>query len=352
MILHRCLTYPLLVLSLAIATLTVAHPANASSQPVTYHTADIDGASVAWLLVDTTDPRVHIQPVVAHNHFGTVAPLATLAASDHAIAAINGTFFNDPGNLQPDGSLEINGICQHGDKGTVLAVAPGNRMLIARAYPSPYMQIGNHEVWLWGINSWFPQATAIAVLTPMYGKTTGIANGTSVVVINQKVASIHHGNTLIPSNGYVIEWGDSAYNQNFLSQFVQKNLNVTFQITLDDYHHQTVPFPTPVSAISAGPMLVNHGTINLDPTLEGFTDPKLIDTDTTRTMIGITKQHQLVLALITTANLAKEAAIAKQMGLVAAMNMDGAASSGMYFNGRYVIRPTRDLATALTVTLH
>ena len=71
----------------------------------------------------------------------------------------------------------------------------------------------------------------------------------------------------------------------------------------------------------------------------------------TSTMIGMTKNHELVMALLAAATLPQEAKIAKQMGLQEAMNMDGAASSGMYYRGKYIVRPSRNLATALTVTV-
>lgn len=349
------LTALLVLIGLATSTMTPTFPhskvAAAQVAPVTFHEQNIDGTSVTWILVNTSDPRVHIRPVVANQRFGTAAPLATLAASDHAIAAINGTYFNDPGNLWPQGTLEVDGTWQHGDKGTIFAYAPGGKMVIARAYPSLFMKIGNRQAWPWGINSWHHTPTEIAVLTPMFGHTTGISNGTSVVVVNQKVSKIHSGNTSIPRNGYIIEWGKSTYNQSFLANSVQVGAAVTFQVSLDNYDHQTIAFPSPTEAISAGPMLVDLGHINLDPAIEGFRDPKLIDSNTTRTMIGYTKNHELVMALLATATLPQEAKIAKQMGLQEAMNMDGAASSGMYYRGKYIVRPSRNLATALTVTV-
>ncbi|MCI0182187.1 phosphodiester glycosidase family protein [Sulfoacidibacillus ferrooxidans] len=321
---------------------------NSEQTAVTYHQLTVDGVSVASLYVDINNPHVIVKPVIADNHFGQTASLTALAQSVHAIAAVNGTYFDALSTMWPAGSLFVNGQWIHTDGGTLMGFGAGGKVIMTRATESLWMTIGNRRVWPWKINSWHGQPTEISILTRLYGHSTHIANGTAVVVQHGVVTAITYGNTSIPEHGYVVEWGNSPYNQNFL-QNVHLGQLVQSNVTVYNQRKQPVNFSGITQAIGAGPMLVNHGQIVLDPASEGFTSTSLIDSQTSRTLIGITQNHTLVLAVLSSATMQQEALIARDMGLIQAMNLDGGASSGIYFHGQSLIAPTRNLATALAV---
>lgn len=100
---------------------------------------------------------------------------------------------------------------------------------------------------------------------------------------------------------------------------------------------------------SAGPTLVKDGKIVVNPAAEGMNDPKLTKASGQRSFIGYTANHQLVMGTVPNVTLAQLAGICQSMGLVAAMNLDGGASSGLYAHGKLLTAPGRELSNALVV---
>lgn len=102
-------------------------------------------------------------------------------------------------------------------------------------------------------------------------------------------------------------------------------------------------------AIQSGPTLLYNGRIILNPGLEGFTDPALYR-PTRRTAVGITKQNKLIFVVIPgKVTLKRTAIIMKKLGAVYAINLDGGASSGMSFKGKYPVKPGRTLANFIMI---
>jgi hypothetical protein len=101
--------------------------------------------------------------------------------------------------------------------------------------------------------------------------------------------------------------------------------------------------------LACGPRLLTNGRVTVYPRAEGFRDPRLFR-PARRSVLGITRGGKLVLAvIITPVTLSKAARIMKALGCVDAMNLDGGGSSALYCAGRYFVRPTRPLVTALMV---
>lgn len=104
-------------------------------------------------------------------------------------------------------------------------------------------------------------------------------------------------------------------------------------------------------AIQAGPQLVKDGAVAVDVVEEGFRDPKILTGGGARSALGITGNHELLFVTSSGATIPQLAAIMKQAGAVQAMNLDGGASSGLYYNGKYLTTPGRKISNALIVTL-
>lgn len=104
-------------------------------------------------------------------------------------------------------------------------------------------------------------------------------------------------------------------------------------------------------AIQAGPRLVKDGAVDVNVVEEGFRDPKILTGGGARSAIGITKNHELLFVTSSGATIPQLAEIMKQAGAVQAMNLDGGASSGLYYNGKYLTTPGRKISNALIVTL-
>jgi hypothetical protein len=101
--------------------------------------------------------------------------------------------------------------------------------------------------------------------------------------------------------------------------------------------------------LACGPRLLTDGRVTVYPKAEGFRDARLFR-PARRSVLGITKGGKVVMAVIVTpVTLSHAAQILKALGCVDAMNLDGGGSSALYCAGRYFVRPSRPLVTALMV---
>ncbi|CAM4371462.1 phosphodiester glycosidase family protein [Paenibacillus tarimensis] len=103
-------------------------------------------------------------------------------------------------------------------------------------------------------------------------------------------------------------------------------------------------------ALQVGPRLVTNGKITLNVKEEGFRDPKILTGGGARSAIGLTRDHKLLLVTSKGATIPQMASIMKQAGAYQAMNMDGGASSGLYYKGSYITTPGRKISNALLIT--
>jgi hypothetical protein len=101
-----------------------------------------------------------------------------------------------------------------------------------------------------------------------------------------------------------------------------------------------------VTGLGAGPRLLTDGIITVNPGGEGFSSPKILEIRAARSAIGV-KQDGTVVLVTTVANMDELASVMKQLNAYNAMNLDGGASSGLWFKGSYIRKPGRLLSNAL-----
>jgi exopolysaccharide biosynthesis protein len=102
-------------------------------------------------------------------------------------------------------------------------------------------------------------------------------------------------------------------------------------------------------ALQVGPRLVTNGRITVNPKEEGFRDPKILTKAGARSAIGLTRDHKLLMLTTGGATIPELAQVMKQAGAYQAMNMDGGASSGLYYDGKYLTVPVRKISNALMI---
>ncbi|WP_379154778.1 phosphodiester glycosidase family protein [Paenibacillus sp. sgz5001063] len=102
-------------------------------------------------------------------------------------------------------------------------------------------------------------------------------------------------------------------------------------------------------AIQAGPRLLVNGKVALNVAGEGFKDPKILTGGGSRSALGLTQDHKLILLTSGGATIPQLAQIMKQAGAYQAMNLDGGASSGLFYGGKYLTTPGRLISNALVV---
>ncbi|MGG1617925.1 phosphodiester glycosidase family protein [Paenibacillus sp. NRS-1782] len=147
---------------------------------------------------------------------------------------------------------------------------------------------------------------------------------------------VSHGNLLKKSSGD--QRTVFTYDTNHLAELVS---GPAFEQRLSEGNVE--------GALQAGPRLVTNGKISLNVKAEGFKDPKILTGGGARSALGITRDHKLILLTTGGATIPQLAQIMKQAGAYQAMNLDGGASSGLYYNGSYLTTPGRQISNAIII---
>ncbi|WP_252393563.1 phosphodiester glycosidase family protein [Hydrogenibacillus sp. N12] len=304
--------------------------------------------------VNPKSPRVKIKTALGGGVVGGTEDLAALARRHGAVAAINGTFFNAYSDKQPQGNLEIKGKFVHlsnvgstvgfGKDGTV-------RFSTLRTFVDGMLRDSFEwpDNWYaWGINHLRDEPAAITLFTPEKGTKTGKATGHSVIVRRGIVQAIVTGEAAIPPDGFVVHIGPDPTNRDILSRF-EVGVSAGYRLRHEDPAKRPIDWSMIDDAVGAGPRLVMHGRIVVDPRREGFTDPKILTLGGARSAIGTTKEGYVMLVTVPGATIPELAQVMKALGAVQAMNLDGGASSGLYYRGRYLTAPGRAISNAILV---
>lgn len=300
--------------------------------------------------VDLRNPSNKLKVAIAKNQIGQVDSLANIAKQHQAKVAINGTFFDSYTAIkEPYGTIVTNGEVAHiaRDK-TVFGFNQNNQVRFDILNPRISGQAGNQSWYAYWLNRTPNQGADSADLYTKYrGATTGISYGTNIVVADGKVKEIKTGETNIPANGYVLNLQGSLKNT-FLPRFQVGN-TVDYTIDMNPKNGQKEFWNTQLKgAVGAGPRLITNGSITITAKEEGFTQPNILSQAAARSAVGVTKDHYL-LFVTTTATMNELARVMQSLGAVDAMNLDGGASSGMYYNGKYITTPGRNISNALLV---
>lgn len=87
------------------------------------------------------------------------------------------------------------------------------------------------------------------------------------------------------------------------------------------------------SVLGVVPRLLTDGIVIIDPIKEGFSSEKLLSYSMARSAISVTKDNKLLLLTVNQATIKDLAEIMKDLGAKEAMNLDGGASSRLYYRG-------------------
>ena len=333
----------------------VARPASDGSPPpakaiVAGHTV-AGGRPVQFLKVRLDAVRVRV--AFGRDRPGRVEALDEIARRHHAVAAINGGSFEAYGSMpirNPNHTLITGGrMAFKGDVGDVLWFDSDNRAAIDRI---PLRIVGSLDGrWRWPDN-WYAYwinrnpagaSDTITIFTPEWGERTGLAGGPQVQVADGVVTAIQNTSTIIPRHGYVIYFRGEV---KAASHFAVGR-RAEYRIVRGD----GLPlgaFTDAREAVGGGPRLLTNGRVTVDPTAEGFRDPKILYASTARSMVGLTRNGDMILA--TSSGTVREMAdVMLGLGAYQAMALDGGASSGLWFAGRYVTPPGRALSNVLLV---
>lgn len=301
--------------------------------------------------IDLTDPSIDLKIGLAQDLVGQVEDLDEIVKRNEATVGINGTFFDAYSEIkEPYGMIIADGKIVHiGQKRTVFSFDSKNNTAFRIMNPEIKGSTNGSNEWP---NNWYaywinrtPQYNAgesVIIFTQERGESIGFNYGTNIIVENGKVREIvEEKDVKIPKNGFVINlMGTEVHN--LLDRFTI-GTSVSYKVINDGVNFGNID-----GAIGAGPRLLKDGKIAVDFDLEGFKEEKIKTGSAARSAIGVTKEKKLIM-LTTTATIVELAEIMKQAGAMNAMNLDGGASSGLYYNGSYITTPGRKISNAILV---
>lgn len=312
--------------------------------------------------VDMKDPLYRAEVALAKGQIGQVDDLENIVLQledqeTDVVAAINGTFFNAYSDMQPAGSLQMKGKNIYvNNQGASIGFSGGNDVEFSHIYTSIAGSVNDIWEWpynwgVWGINQVYNSADANVLYTPEFGKEVDAGTKTAIIVRNKKVVKIQKGLSPIYSDGYTLVFGADVYIKMFkvgdkVDYRVQFN-----QVDFSDGIKKGGPLEwTNIrTTVGAGPLLLNDGKIVLDAAREGFTDPKFVNR-AQRSFIGETADRILVFGTVENVTLTELAEIMLNLDIEDGMNLDGGASSGLYYEGNVITKPGRKLSNALVIT--
>jgi len=156
-------------------------------------------------------------------------------------------------------------------------------------------------------------------------------------VQNGVVTEIADGQVEIPEDGYIICYGEN--NDEWSHYNFAVGRKVAYRVVYEE--DKDAAFK---NTLSNAPLLLAGGGLALGE----VSDPKL-NVEAPRSFVGVTWDNVLVMGTVGSANVRELAELTKNLGLKDALNLDGGASSGLYYNGKYIGQPGRQLSNCLVV---
>jgi len=291
--------------------------------------------------------------------------LTEKAVEERALAAINGNFYFDYGHFENARILDIDctsipdlrfgdPIGWYVERGHEVTPAVLNRCAFVLTESGlPFIQrtkmtsidTGSREI-QWDVENSLPSAGAIALFTPLWGRTTPkAADRIEYTVVGRKlVKTTAGGDAIIPLTGFVLSLPKSALK-------IREDLQGAREILTRNN------FPSGrgrvQEAMACGPQLVRNGVVEIDFGLEefgakdssvmSFFIPRLIDRyEAARSFVAITHSNKVLLGTVSgrafgLGNLNQPAGmtfgelaqLAQDLGAVDAMGLDGGGSSSL-----------------------
>ena len=339
-------------LPLILLAQTVAAKPRPDDVAISHPTVTIGGRSYtcAVVRINLKGGRISPRVMTAQGGIGRVDSLETMVKLSHAVAAINGSYFdayNKTGDKDPGMTLIRGGqVIHRGESGTVIGFAPhhivmGRLRLPIRGTVNAGGRISKwYAYWL---NRTPTNRNNVAIFTPARGSRARVSDGLCVVVNHNRVERIVAGDAPIPLFGYIIHLrGNEKENVGLFPI----GATVGFEI-LRDAGPESAQWGDVGEAVGAGPRLLRDGLIDYHPLDEGFTEAKILTNRGLRSAIGVTRDGSVLLVAVGGLTVRELCDVMKKLGAYQAMNLDGGSSTGLYANGQMLRKPGRLLSNAL-----
>ena len=336
----------------------------ASAEGTRYYEQDIrvgdSSRRVQVVEVDLDYPGLELDVAMSHDRLGGAESFKAMVEREGALAAINANFFHAYSHLDPIGTLAKDGEIFLLEGGQVNAGITGdNRILFNEASTlvegraeDPGTTTGDN--WrTWYVNTLNPNEHAMALYTPRRGDEVEIAVEGGAVIVDQDVVQgfVDTPATVqIPPRGLVIFCGAKVVRdyRDFLHSRFVPGREVSFDYQLSGEEAGEAGFWDRVEhLVTAGPRLIREGQLDRESLNEY--EEKISTQRGQRSALGVTGDDKMLLVTVSSVTVSELGEIMASLGARDAMNLDGGASSALYYQGEIKTSPGRELSTLLVV---
>lgn len=334
---------PLIIVTLCLYLAAHADGLSANQMAVT-----VDGKTFTVKVVCVPLNQYRVKVGLAQGHVGDTQSLAGIAKQDGAVAAINGSFFNayTKSPLKPPyHHLFTGGEAAHiANNGTTLGFdADGNYRMDTVNFKLQGKTEGG-SWYAYFMNRPADTTSAAILYTRFWTGERTPARGTQVLVQDNTVQCVSCDGQAMPQKGYVLLF---AGGEEYLAKRFRAGASCSFRLAIEA--EDTAFWGRVQEALGCGPRLVQAGNIAVNPRAEGFDDPKIMSLACQRSAVGVTRANELLLVTCPSATIRQLAGVMRELGAYDAMNLDGGASSALWYQGRYLTSPGRDISNALLI---
>ncbi|MCX7709807.1 MAG: stalk domain-containing protein [Clostridia bacterium] len=330
-------------------------------EPISYEnttvTTSAGNRSVKVIKINPKHPDIRFEVGLPNGRLNQTEDFETMVKNKGAFAAINGNFFTSYDVIKdPIGHIMVDGKLIYMQSGiTTVGFSKDGQVRFSKANTFVKGTGKNGMTWTaYEVNTLTQSSDVSIMYTPERGDSVNIkVNGYVASVVNDVVVSndyIHAPATVnIPSNGYIVFFGD-GYAKSYGGQkafvpgskidswyYMLSNSNPSF-----DWNNLTC-------AITGGPDLVLNGQKCPPSTHPAFADSRFTTAASPRTALAVTSNGNMLLVSTSNVTIAELKEIMVKLGAKDAINLDGGASTAMYYDGKVVSKPGRKLETILYV---
>ncbi len=343
---------PTITLAAVILILALPIYSAASSDDIEYSRNVISASSnkITLNLLRIPQSDTYSIGVVHSSPIGSVSQLKELVSNSGAEAGINGTFFDayskDSTKRYPNGILIKDYVLTRAGE-NVCFLSNGKERLIGKLKTRITGAVNGSYKWpnnwyAWSINHVYPSDKHVVIYTSAFGRTPN-DGGVNIIVKGGLVTQITVQPAAAPKDGYIIHIGKAEELKNRFH--IGDTVEYKVEYTLDGQ-----PFSDSIEyAVGAGPHLVKDGKVDIDCKRDGFTEEKILSMRAARSFVGIHDDGSTIIGTTPLASIHELAEALVKAGLSDAMNLDGGASSGLFFDGSYITTPGREISSALIV---
>ena len=324
---------------------------------IDYEVKTLAGVTAHVFTINTHSPKVQVKAKMVNNTVGATAPFSTIVQnSGGAKLVMNGNFFNAGSAVKsPNGHFISDGKLMYINSGyNSLGITADGDLMTGRPGLFVRVKASSGKEWsAYEMNTLAQSDSYSNLYSRAFGSSvTFTSAGNALVIDNGVITSfspVSAGAAVaIPANGYVMFMGSGFMGTSYFQQPTVGE-SVTIQPYLLNPDAEGFQIDGIQQLISGGPRLVQDGAIYTE--LEGgFTEERFTTLTSPRSAVGISADGKLILVSVPGgAKIQQMRELMLALGCTDAINVDGGASCGMYYDGKYIATPGRELTTTIQV---